>query len=78
MQRSRRNSKPKLPAASEPLERLYTVTEAGEILRLAKNTLDKMRVAGRGPVFTKAGRMIRYKGSALQAYIDENTRTSTD
>jgi hypothetical protein len=67
----------KLPTTPEPLERLYTPVEAGEILRLAENTLAKMRVYGRGPEFTKAGRMIRYRGSALQRYIDANTRTST-
>jgi hypothetical protein len=75
MKRKRKKSqRPKLVA---PPEQLLTTTETAAILRVAKNTLDKMRVYGGGPPFIKAGRLIRYSPSGVASYIAESTRTTT-
>jgi hypothetical protein len=75
MKRKRKKSqRPKLVA---PPEQLLTTAEAAAVLRLAKNTLDKMRVYGSGPRFVYAGRHVRYTPGALADYIAESTRTTT-
>lgn len=44
---------------------------------LKPNTLEIMRVHGRGPKFIKIGRLVRYDERALDEYLDGQTRTST-
>jgi hypothetical protein len=52
-------------------------TEAAAWLRLTKNTLEKMRVQGTGPVYRKHGRYVRYHIEDLIEYSKANTRRST-
>jgi Helix-turn-helix domain len=51
--------------------------EAAAWLRLTKNTLEKMRVQGRGPVYRKHGRYVRYHIEDLVDYSKANQRSST-
>lgn len=62
-------------AASQP-EWLTTI-EAAARLGVAKNTLEQMRVAGTGPVFSKVGRLVRYHPSDLDDFMRGNRRMST-
>jgi Helix-turn-helix domain len=51
--------------------------EAAAWLRLTKNTLEKMRVQGRGPICRKHGRYVRYHIEDLVDYSKANKRSST-
>lgn len=50
---------------------------AAQRLGLSESTLEKMRVHGRGPLFLKLGRAVRYRESDLQAWILERLVQST-
>ena len=54
-----------------------TQNEAAELLRLSPRTLERHRVAGTGPRFTKAGRRVLYKITELETWTTERTYTST-
>ena len=54
-----------------------TQNEAAELLRLSPRTLERHRVAGTGPKFTKLGRRVVYRFSELEAWATERTFTST-
>jgi hypothetical protein len=51
--------------------------EAAAWLRLTRNTLEKMRVEGRGPVYRKHGRYVRYHIEDLVDYSNASLRRST-
>jgi len=51
--------------------------EAASWLRLTKNTLEKMRVQGRGPVYRKHGRYVRYHIEDLVDFSTAGKRSST-
>jgi excisionase family DNA binding protein len=51
--------------------------EAASWLRLTKNTLEKMRVNGRGPAYRKHGRHVRYHIEDLVEYSQASRRRST-
>ena len=51
--------------------------EAASWLRLTKNTLEKMRVQGRGPPYRKHGRYVRYHIEDLVGWSHANKRNST-
>jgi predicted site-specific integrase-resolvase len=59
------------------VDRLLTTAETADILRIPTNTLEKWRVSGSGPRFTKVGFRVRYHPSDIAAYLAEQTRTST-
>ncbi|WP_027554894.1 helix-turn-helix domain-containing protein [Bradyrhizobium sp. Cp5.3] len=61
-------------AAEEPF---LTTIEAAAWLRLTKNTLEKMRVQGRGPEYRKHGRYVRYHIEDLVDWSKANKRRST-
>ena len=62
----------------EPIqEKLYTVKEAAHFLGLSKSTLDKWRVYGKGPVFIKMGRCVRYRQEDLHKYVAGKSVSST-
>ncbi len=54
-----------------------TQNEAAEFLRLSPRTLERHRVAGTGPKFTKLGRRVVYRFSELDTWATERTFTST-
>lgn len=50
---------------------------AAAYLRLARQTLAKMRMSGAGPVYFKVGRRILYDCTDLDAWLDTRRRRST-
>lgn len=50
---------------------------AAAYLGLSEWTLAEWRCIGSGPRFIKTGRLVRYAPEALQAWIEENTHSST-
>lgn len=58
-------------------EPFLNTVEAAAWLRLTKNTLEKMRVQGRGPEYRKHGRYVRYHIEDLVEWSHANKRRST-
>lgn len=55
-----------------------TTIQAAEYLNLSKSYLDKLRLSGEGPAFTKMGqRAIRYRIEDLDAWARSRTMGST-
>lgn len=46
-------------------------------LRISVRTVQKWRQTNCGPAFIKVGRLVRYRESAIQAWIEAQTRTNT-
>jgi hypothetical protein len=63
--------------AKEPEPPFLNTAEAAAWLRLTKNTLDKMRVQGTGPLYRKHGRYVRYHIEDLVDYSQASKRRST-
>jgi hypothetical protein len=63
--------------SKEPDRPFLNTNEAAAWLRLTKNTLEKMRVQGRGPVYRKHGRYVRYHIEDLVDYSKASKRRST-
>jgi excisionase family DNA binding protein len=57
--------------------RLLTQREAATLLRLSELTLERLRVAGGGPVYVKAGRLVRYREADLEEWITSRVVKST-
>lgn len=57
--------------------KLLTNDQAAALLGLSPETLPVWRVRGRGPQHIKVGRLVRYRESDLQAWLDAQTRAST-
>ena len=64
-------------ATSSSNVRLVNVKEAAKRLGISKSTLDKMRVYGGWPCYSKLGRAVRYTESDLAAWIANGRRHST-
>jgi predicted DNA-binding transcriptional regulator AlpA len=45
--------------------------------RISRKTAQKWRQTNRGPRFVKVGRLVRYRESDVQAWVDQQTRTNT-
>ena len=56
---------------------MLDVKTAAKRLGLSKSTLDKLRVYGGGPRFSKLGRSVRYSATDLDTWVAENRRAST-
>lgn len=64
-----------LPTEHDPL---LTVVELGKQLNRSPATLQRMRTHGTGPAFITVGaRGIRYRQSAVDAWLATRERTST-
>jgi predicted DNA-binding transcriptional regulator AlpA len=57
--------------------RMVDTATAAQYVGLAKNTLEKMRLYGGGPRFSKYGRAVRYSVTELDAWIEKNSAAST-
>jgi excisionase family DNA binding protein len=68
--------KVEVPAAKSTVQLLST-KQAAEYLSLAKATLERWRVYGGGPKFTKLGGRIFYHRSALDSFIAAKTYPHT-
>ncbi|MGY3590285.1 hypothetical protein ACVIGB_010132 [Bradyrhizobium sp. USDA 4341] len=61
----------------QPDKPFLNTVEAAAWLRLTKNTLEKMRVHGRGPTYRKHGRYVRYHIEDLVEWSQASKRRST-
>lgn len=65
------------PVALE--DRRLTVEEAADVLSVSVKTLEAWRRLGKGPVFVKLGRSVRYTMRALDAFTcDRTVRNSAE
>jgi len=67
--------------SNDQLLRMYTEEEVSEILRVSLSQLRKWRMRKQhgnvqGPPFRKIGRLVRYPGTALEAYINGDDQDS--
>lgn len=60
-----------------PDDPLLTPDEAARFLRRPASYLAKLRCFGGGPRFVKQGRLVRYRRSALEAWLAGLERAST-
>jgi excisionase family DNA binding protein len=56
---------------------MLTPKEAAALLRISHKTLQDWRLDGKGPVFHKLGRVVRYDPNDLAAYLAGTARTNT-
>lgn len=56
---------------------LLTPVELGTMLGKSPASLSQWRYMGIGPRFIKAGRVIRYRRSDIDAWLDQQTRQQT-
>ena len=73
---------PGLPASTHILKNsaprgMLTTVQAARYLQLSSTYLNKMRVAGSGPLFIKLGRSVRYRESDLEAWVAARCFVST-
>ncbi len=66
-----------LPLSSEGGTVFFNQNEAARYLRLSPRALERHRVAGTGPRFTKLGRRVVYALAELDAWAASRTFTST-
>jgi len=59
------------------MSKLLSPLEAADFLGVAPRTLTIWRHRGYGPVFKKVGRLVKYSGEDLEAWVQSQTRTST-
>lgn len=59
------------------MDRLFDQHEAARILGVSARTLERHRLTGAGPRFSRVGRLVRYRQCDLAAYIEQNLHTST-
>jgi len=60
------------------IDRRYLNTaEAAHYLGLSESSLEKRRVAGNGPIFSRLGKCVRYERSALDEWARSDRRRST-
>lgn len=57
---------------------LLTEAETSEITGVPRRTLRQWRYVGKGPIFVKLGRAVRYRRDDLDAWIEGNRHTRTD
>jgi excisionase family DNA binding protein len=76
---------PKVPAAvpdrgtftHNSRDPLMTVKELAVYLHCSKSFLDKARLAGDGPAFSRLGRKILYRKSVVDAWLQQRQFAST-
>ena len=57
--------------------KLLTNDETAKLIGLKSNTLEVWRWQGKGPVYRKVGRLVRYVESDVLAWLDDQTRQNT-
>jgi predicted DNA-binding transcriptional regulator AlpA len=58
-------------------EQFLNDKQLAEMLNMKPETLKNWRWEGKGPIFIKIGRNVRYRMSDVLNYINGNVRTST-
>jgi hypothetical protein len=66
-----------LPPDNAPDGEYVCVESAARILGVSKSFLNKLRVGGGGPPFTKFGAAVRYRIESLREWAEARTRRST-
>jgi excisionase family DNA binding protein len=56
---------------------LYTTKQAAELLGLSHITLEIWRFQGKGPLYRKLGRSVRYAENDLNDFINQGLRSNT-
>jgi predicted DNA-binding transcriptional regulator AlpA len=57
---------------------IYTPNETAEILRTGSSrTLERWRTTGSGPAYVKIGRRVGYRQSAINRFLQQQTRQHT-
>ncbi len=59
------------------MENLNTEQQEGDRIGIAPKTLANMRCRGDGPPYIKVGRLVRYRPSLTDAWLEERIRNST-
>lgn len=54
-----------------------TQAEAAQFTRLSPRTLERMRLTGTGPNYSKAGRRVIYSRRAIEEWLENRTYKST-
>jgi phage terminase Nu1 subunit (DNA packaging protein) len=63
---------------TEDVDKHLTTAELSEIIAVSARTLERWRVRGGGPPFTKVGpRNVRYDLHLVRAWLRENTQSVT-
>ena len=60
-----------------PIKTLHDEKREAARLGFSVRTLQQWRVKGEGPPFIKLGASVRYDPAAVDAWLDEHTRTNT-
>ncbi len=55
------------------LEPLLTIDELSEYLGVPKQTIYNWRTTGNGPTATRVGRHLKYRVSAIQAWLEKQS-----
>jgi excisionase family DNA binding protein len=59
------------------VDQLVDGKTAAKLLNLSVRTLERHRVAGTGPRFARLGRLVRYRQSDIDEWVQSSLRTST-
>jgi predicted DNA-binding transcriptional regulator AlpA len=59
------------------MDSLLNQKQAAGILGISVRTLERHRVAGTGPRFSRLGRLVRYRERDLDDWVGRSLRTST-
>lgn len=63
---------------NEMEDRLLNAEEAAAWLGFSISALSQWRMAGKGPEFVRIGRAVRYKESALRAFVEARTKATSE
>lgn len=66
-----------MPEQGEPLSPALKTAEAASYCGSSSSTLEKLRIYGGGPAFSKLGRRVVYRKTDLDAWLEQNRRQST-
>jgi len=56
---------------------MLAVGDAASYVALSESTLNKLRLTGGGPKYSKLGRCVRYRTTDLDTWLDRHRRSST-
>jgi predicted DNA-binding transcriptional regulator AlpA len=59
------------------MDSLLNQKQAAHVLGVSARTLERHRVAGTGPRWARLGKLVRYRQSDLDAWVERSLRTST-
>ena len=66
-----------MPKPDEKQQRVLRTAEAAEFCGSSASTLEKLRLTGGGPVYSKIGRRVVYRVQDLDVWLAANRRRST-